>query len=301
MRVPALALVIGVVVALIVVTNTFFTVNEMQQAIVLQFGAPKNVVNAAVGRNGPGLYVKIPFVQNVVYFEKRIQTADMESLEVPDKERRRIVIDAFVRYQIVDPLQFYQTLGTELAGRQRMLTMLSSSLRDEMGKTTIFAVLSEERGTVMNAIKSSVNESSAGSGPSDKGLGIKVIDVRIRRADLPQQNVNSIIERMVAERSREASAARAEGDKINNTIQSQADRQATVILAEANKQSEIIRGEGDAERNRIYADAYSKDPEFFAFYRSMDAYKKALSEKDTTMVISPNSEFFKFLGDDKGK
>jgi modulator of FtsH protease HflC len=299
MRVPAIALVGGVILALIVITNTFFTVNEMQQAIVLQFGAPKNVINAPIGGGRAGLYIKIPFAQQVVY--KRIQTADMESLEVPDKERRRIVIDAFVRYQIVDPLQFYQTLGTEAVGRDRMLRMLSSSLRDEMGKTTIFAVLSEERGTVMTAIKNSVNESSAGSGPDDKGLGVKVIDVRIRRADLPQQNVNSIIERMVAERQREATSARAGGDQIKNTIQSQADRDATIILAEAKKQSEITRGEGDAERNRIYAEAYSKDPEFFAFYRSMLAYQKALSAQDTTMVISPNSEFFKFLGDDKGK
>jgi len=154
---------------------------------------------------------------------------------------------------------------------------------------------------VMTAIKNSVNASSAGNGTSDKGLGIRVIDVRIRRADLPEQNKESIINRMVAERVREATQARAEGDQIKNTIQSEADREATVIIAEANKQSEITRGEGDAERNRIYAEAYSKDPEFFAFYRSMAAYQKALSEKDTTMVISPNSEFFKFLGDDKGK
>ena len=301
MRVPAIALLGGAILALVIITNTFFTVSEMQQAVVLQFGAPKNVINAPIGGNRAGLYVKVPFVQQVVYFDKRIQTADMESLEVPDKERRRIVIDAFVRYQIVDPLQFYQTLGSEAVGRARMLTMLSSSLRDEMGKTTIFAVLSEERGTVMTAINNSVNESSAGSGPNDKGLGVKVIDVRIRRADLPQQNVNSIIERMVAERLREATAARAGGDQIKNTIESQADREATIILAEAKKQSEIIRGEGDAERNRIYAEAYSRDPEFFAFYRSMLSYQKALSAKDTTMVISPNSEFFKFLGDDKGK
>ncbi len=300
MRVPALPILIGVVALLIVISNTFFTVNEMQEAVVVQFGAPKSVINAPGGGHKAGLYAKIPFVQQVLYFDRRIQTADMDSLEVPDKERRRIVIDAFVRYQIVDPLQFYQALGTETAGRQRMLTMLSSSLRDEMGTTTIFAVLSEERGTVMNAIKDSVNVSSEAHG-KEKGLGIKVVDVRIRRADLPQQNVDSIIKRMVAERVREASQARAEGDQIKNTIESQADREVTVILADANKQSEIIRGEGDAERNKIYAAAYSKDPDFFAFYRSMTAYKKALSDNDTTMVISPNSEFFKFLGDDKGK
>jgi membrane protease subunit HflC len=266
----------------------------MQQAIVLQFGAPKDQINTPSAAKKAGLYAKLPFLQNVMYFDKRIQTADQESIEVPDKERRRLVIDAFVRYRIIDPLEFYQRIGSEEAGRDRMLTFLASSLRNEMGTTTIFTVLSEERGSVMAAIKKSVNESA-------RDFGIQVVDVRIRRADLPQQNVDAILQRMVAERGREANEARAEGDQIKNTIESQADREATVIRAEANKQSEIIRGEGDAERNQIYAQAYSKDPDFFAFYRSMGAYQKALGNQDTTMVIAPDSEFFKFLGDDKGK
>jgi len=294
MRTPVLLFVAGAIALVFIVSNTFFTVNEMQQAVVVQFGAPKSVINAPIGGSHAGLYVKIPLMQQVVYFDKRVQSADMDSLEVPDKDRRRIVVDAFVRYRVVNPLKFYQSQGTEEFARNTMLRLVSSSLRDEMGTTTIFAVLSQERDTVMAAIKNSVNREA-------DAFGVQVIDVRIRRADLPQQNVDSIIKRMVSERAREASQARAEGDKINNTIQSQADRDATVILAEANKQSEIIRGEGDAERNRIYAEAYSRDPEFFVFYRSMTAYQKALSGKDTTMVISPNSEFFKFLGDDKGK
>ena len=300
MRSSAFPVLIVAIAVAFLLGNTFFTVNERQEALVIQFGAPKSIINAPVGGSRAGLYIKIPFLQQVVYFDKRVQTADMDSLEVPDKERRRLVIDAFVRYQIVNPLLFYQALGNEQAGAQRMLAMLRSSLRNEMGTTTIFAVLSEERGTVMTAIKNSINESAEPHG-NERGLGIRVIDVRIKRADLPQQNQDSILNRMVAERAREASEARAEGDRIKATIESEADREATVIVAEANRQSEITRGEGDAERNRIYAEAYSKDPDFFAFYRSMAAYQKALSDKDTTMVISPNSEFFKFLADDKGK
>ena len=287
---------VAVVIALVVIANTCFTVNEMEQAVVLQLGAPKAVINSSAGKkNEAGLHFKMPFFQNVVRFDKRLLSADQASIEVPDQERNRLVIDAFVRYRIVDPLKFYQTLHTEEQGQVRMLSLLQSALYNEMGTTTIFTVLSEERGTVMAAVRNSVNEAAS------RQFGIQVVDVRIRRADLPQQNRDSIIARMVAEREREAAQARAEGDQIKNTIQSQADRERTVILAEATRQAEIIRGEGDAERNRIYAAAYTKDPDFFAFYRSMEAYKQALGHQDTTMVISPDSEFFKFLGTDKGK
>lgn len=283
-----------IVIAIALAANSFFTVNEMQEAVVFQLGEPKAVINAPGGKDQAGLYTKIPGVQRVIYFDKRIQSADMDSLEVPDSERRRILVDAFVRYRIVEPLKFYQTLVNESNARQRMLALLSSALRNEFGTTTIFTVLSEERDDVMRAIRKSVNQQAS-------EFGIKVVDVRIRRADLPQQNINSIVDRMVAERKREANEARAEGQEIKNTIESQADRERTVILAEAQKQSDIIRGQGDAERNQIYAKAYSKDPKFFAFYRSMQAYKGALSDKDTTMVISPTGEFFKYLRDDSGK
>ena len=295
MKASVLLALIAAGIALALIANTFFTVSEMQEAIVLQFGAPKAVINApAEPGQGAGLHLKIPGLQHVLYFDRRIQSADMESLEVPDQDRRRIKIDAFVRYRIADPLKFYQSLANEEQAQRRMLALLSSSLRDEMGTTTIFAVLSEERGSVMTAIKNSVDREA-------EQFGIQVIDVRIRRADLPDQNISSILDRMVSERNREAAEARAEGDQIKNTIEAEADRDKIVILAEANKQSEIIRGEGDAERNQIYAAAYSKDPDFFAFYRSMQAYQKALGPGDTTMVISPDSEFFKFLGVDKTK
>lgn len=283
-----LFLVVLLGLGVMLISNVFFIVPETQQALVLQFGQPKNQMRDA------GLYMKTPFVQNVLYFDKRILNASGESLEAPDSERRRLLVDAFVRYRIVDALKFYQTLVTPENGRQRMLTLLSSSLRNEIGKTTIFTVLSEERGVVMDNIQNAVNGSAS-------EFGIEVVDVRIRRADLPQQNINSILDRMVSEREREAQEARAEGQEIKNRIESQADREREVILAEANRDSEIIRGEGDGERNRIYADSYGQDSEFFAFYRAMVAYERALGNSDTTMIIAPDSEFFKYLGSDLGK
>lgn len=283
-----LFLVVLLGLGVMLVSNVFFIVPETQQALVLQFGQPKNQMRDA------GLYMKTPFVQNVLYFDKRILNASGESLEAPDSERRRLLVDAFVRYRIIDALKFYQTLVTPENGRQRMLTLLSSSLRNEIGKTTIFTVLSEERGVVMQNIQDAVNSSAS-------EFGIEVVDVRIRRADLPQQNINSILDRMVSEREREAQEARAEGQEIKNRIESQADREREVILAEAHRDSEIIRGDGDGERNKIYADSYGKDPEFFAFYRAMVAYERALGSNDTTMIIAPDSEFFKYLGSDLGR
>lgn len=281
-------LIIVLVVVVAAVANTFFTVSETQQAIVLRFGEARNVIKDA------GLNVKLPGVDNVQMFDKRILNVEIENQDMPDKERRRLSVDAFVRYKIVDPLMFYQSLGTQNSAAERMRNLLASSLRQVIATETIFSVLSEERGRIMQAIQTRVSKSA-------EEFGIEVIDVRILRADLPKDNVQSIIERMVSERDREAAEARAEGQEIKNRIESQADREREVILADAMRESEILRGEGDGERNRIYADAYSRDPAFFEFYRSMIAYERALQQNDTTMVLSPDSEFFKFLGDDAGK
>jgi membrane protease subunit HflC len=287
MRGGLAAILVLVGLAFVVTANVFFTVSETEQALLLQFGESKGKITTA------GLNTKIPFVQNVIKFDKRIQTA-LESLEVPDKDRQRLTVDAFVRYRITDPLLFYQTLVTEEMATERLQFLLGSSLRNVVANTTIFDVLSEEREHVMGAIQEQVSRSV-------KEFGIAVVDVRMRRTDLPQQNVDSILDRMVAERTREANEARAEGNEIDNRLRSQAERDRTVILAEANKQSEILQGEGDAERNRIYAEAYTRDADFFAFYRSMIAYGRALGAADTTMVISPTSEFFQYLGSDRGK
>lgn len=287
MRASLAAVLVAVAIAGVLVANVFFTVSETEQAIVLQFGAQKEVIRKA------GLNFKVPVVQNVVKFDKRILTAE-DSWEVPDKDRQRLKVDAFVRYKINDPLKFYQSIATEEAGAGRMKILLGSSLRNVIANTTIASVLSEKRDEVMGSIRTAVATSA-------EAFGIVVVDVQIRRTDLPPQNVESIVNRMVAERTREANQARAEGNEINVRITAEADRAVTVIDAEARKQAEITMGQGDAERNRIYAEAFSKDPDFFAFYRSLIAYKKALGPNDTTMVISPTSEFFRYLGSDRGK
>jgi membrane protease subunit HflC len=279
-----ITIIVVAAIVLIGVANAFFTVSETEQAVVLQFGASKDVIKTA------GLNLKIPFVQNVLKFDKRILSVEKDSIDVPDKERQRLLVDAFVRYQIVVPLKYYQTLGSE----DTLKSLLESVTRSVIANTTIGAVLSQGRDAVMGTIQAQVSTAA-------EQYGIKVVDVRIRRTDLPSQNVASIIDRMVAERTQEANKLRAEGTEIANTITAQADRDRTVILADATRQAEILKGEGDAERNRIYAEAYTKDPEFFAFYRSMIAYQKALGHQDTTMVIAPNSEFFQYLGNDRGK
>ena len=287
MRSVAPGILIALALLVFAISNVFFTVSETEQAILLQFGKPENVIKSA------GLNIKVPFIQNVVKFDKRILTVD-DASEVPDKDRQRLKVDAFVRYRIARPLDFYQTLTTESNANERIQSLLTSSLRNVIANSTIGAVLSQDRDQVMGSIRHEVAASA-------KDFGIDVIDVQIRRTDLPEQNVDSIINRMVAERQREANEARAEGSEIENRIKSQADRDQTVILAEANKQSEILRGEGDGERNRIYAEAYSRDAEFFAFYRSMLAYGKALDAKNTTMVVSPTGQFFQYFANDKSK
>lgn len=287
MRAGLAGILVAGAVGAVLLANIFFTVSETEQAIVLQFGAPKETIRTA------GLNFKIPVIQNVVKFDKRILTAE-DSWEVPDRDRQRLKVDAFVRYKISDPLKFYQSITTEEAGAGRMKILLGSSLRNVIANTTIASVLSEKRDEVMGSIREQVATSAT-------AFGISVVDVQIRRTDLPPQNVASIVDRMVQERVREANQARAEGNEINARITAEADRQVTVIDAEARKKAETVMGQGDAERNRIYAEAFSKDPDFFAFYRSLIAYKKALGAADTTMVISPTSEFFRYLGSDRGK
>jgi membrane protease subunit HflC len=284
MRRGLAAILVALAIGAVLVANVFFSVSETEQAILLQFGQKINVIQKA------GLNAKIPFVQNVLKYDKRILTVDQDSIDVPDKDRQRLIVDAFVRYRIADPFKYYQTQGSESTLRQ----LLSSTARNVIANTTIFAVLSSERDAVMGAIQKEVSVAA-------KQYGLEIVDVRIRRTDLPPQNVESIVDRMVAERTREANQLRAEGTEIKNRIMAEADRGRTVLLAEANKQSEILMGEGDAERNKIYAEAFSRDPDFFAFYRSMDAYKKALGPSDTTMIISPTGEFFQYLGSDRGK
>lgn len=285
---------LGIVLAVILVVlgvaayGSFFTVNETQQAMVLQFGEPKRVVQE------PGLHFKLPFVQNVVYMEKRILDFDAQPVEAVAADKKRIVVDAYARFKIDDPLRFYQAVRTEAVARSRLNSIINSSLRNILGRVELEAVLSKERADLMRKLRDNVNTEA-------QKLGIEIVDVRIKRADLPEANSQAVFRRMQAEREREAREARARGAEEAQKIRADADRQKTVLIAEAKKQAEIIRGEGDAIRNRIYAETFQKDPQFFEFYRSLQAYRRALKGNDTTMVLSPNSDFFRFLEDPEGK
>ena len=265
-----------------------FVVKEVNQAIVLQFGDPKRIILK------PGLNFKIPFIQNVVFLDKRILNLDTPPEEVIASDQNRLIVDAFARFQIVDPLKFYISVGNERVARSRLSTIINSRLRSVLGQQELQTLLSKDRTKQMALIQEGVNNEAA-------NFGIKIVDVRIKRADLPQANSDAIFRRMQTEREREAKEFRAKGAEMAVTITSTADKEVTVILADAQKQSEIMKGEGDGQRNRIFADAFGQDPEFFAFYRAMQAYEKALIGGETSLVLSPDSEFFKFFGNVKLK
>ena len=262
---------------------SLFTVKEINQAIVLQFGDPKRVLAE------PGLKVKIPFIQNVVFIDRRILSLDPAPEEVIASDQKRLIVDAYARFKIVDPLKFYVSVGDERVARSRLATIINSRLRSVLGTQSLATLLSEDRAKQMAIIQDGVNVEA-------EKFGITIIDVRIKRADLPQANSEAIYKRMQTEREREAKEFRAKGAEMAVTITSTADKEVTVLLANAKKQSEIMKGEGDGQRNKIFAQAFGKDPEFFAFYRAMQAYEKALIGGDTSLILSPDSDFFKFFG-----
>jgi len=273
------------IIGVIALTAFFsiFIVKEVNQAIVLQFGDPKRIILK------PGLNFKLPFIQNVVFLDKRILNLDAPPEEVIASDQKRLIVDAFARFQIVDPLKFYISVGNERVARSRLSTIINSRIRSVLGTQRLQTLLSEDRNKQMALIQDGVNKEA-------ENFGIKIVDVRIKRADLPQANSDAIYRRMQTEREREAKEFRAKGAEMAVTITSTADKEVTVILADAQKQSEIMKGEGDGERNKIFADAFGQDPEFFAFYRAMQAYEKALIGGETSLVLSPDSDFFKFFG-----
>ena len=279
----------GVVVAVlaIVAYSAAFTVHQTQQALVLQFGNPIRTVPE------PGLHFKVPFVQNVEYYDRRILDLDPPVQEVILFDQKRINVDAFARYRIVDPLEFRKRAVTDLNFRQVFGNRLNAAIRAEIGKILLSDMLTEKRAQVMDIISTQMKAQAA-------EFGTEVIDVRIGRTDLPEETAQSVYNRMRSDRVAYSSQLRAEGEEKKLKIQALADRERTIILAEAQRQSEILRGQGEGERNRILAEAFGKDPEFFDFYRSMEAYGEALGE-GTTMVLSPDSEFFRFFGTAKNK
>jgi modulator of FtsH protease HflC len=267
---------------------TLFTVSQTHQALVLEFGKPKRVIT------DPGLKYKIPFIQNVEFFDKRILDIDTASQEVIASDQKRLVVDAFARYKIVDPLLFYQSLRDERIASSRIGAILEASLRRVLGSANFVSVVRDKRETLMRTIASQVNQEAS-------PFGVQIVDVRIKRVDLPEANMQAIYRRMQTERQRQAAEFRAEGEGAARRIRGTADREVTVIKADATGESERIRGAGDAERNRIFAEAFGQDPDFFAFYRSMQAYEGALKAGDTRLLLSPDSQFFRYFNDSFGK
>ena len=265
-----------------------FVVKEVSQAIVLQFGDPKKIILE------PGLNFKVPFIQNVVFLDRRILNLDTPPIEVIASDQKRLIVDAFARFQITDPLKFYISVGNERVARSRLATIINSRLRNVLGQQELQTLLSKDRSKQMALIQELVNAEAV-------NFGIKIIDVRIKRADLPEANSEAIFRRMQTEREKEAKEFRARGAEMAVTITSTADKDVSVLLANANKDSEIMKGEGDGERNAIFAEAFGRDPAFFSFYRAMQAYETALIGGDTSVILSPDSEFFKFFGNIKPK
>ena len=269
--------------------SALFTVNQTQQALVLQFGEPKRTIQT------PGLAIKIPFIQDVEYYERRVLSLiPQDAEEVILADQKRLQVDAFARYRIADPLLFYQTVRNEFGARARLESIIDSSVRRVLGKETLASILTGERVAINGSIRDEVNASVT-------ALGIEIIDVRLRRADYPEATSQNIFNRMKSEREREAREFRATGEEEAQKIRADAEKTRTVIIAEAQRQAQEVRGSGDSEAIRIYAESFGRDPEFFSFYRSMQAYREAMGEQTgTSMVISPNSSFFRFFKDKGG-
>jgi membrane protease subunit HflC len=277
-----------VLVAIVVGYSSLFTVSETQQVLLVRLGEPVRVVTT------PGLNFKVPFIDTVISIDKRILDLENPAQEVIASDQKRLVVDAFARYRIKDALRFYQTLGSIQAANVQLTTLLNASLRRVLGEVTFINVVRDERDVLMNRIQKQLDRETA-------SYGISVVDVRIRRADLPEQNSQAVYQRMQTERQREAAEFRAQGGQKAQEIRSKADREATVIIADANSQAEQVRGEGDGERNRLFAEAYGKDADFFAFYRSMTAYENSMKSNDTRFLLRPDSEFFRYFANPTGK
>ena len=279
-----------IVGALLIVASfsAFFTVNQTQQALVLQFGEPKRTIQE------PGLAFKLPFIQDVIYYEKRVLSLiPQDAEEVILSDQKRLQVDAYARYQIEDPLLFYQTVRNELGARGRLEAIIDSSVRRALGRETLASILTGQRNDITRSIGEEVNASVS-------SLGIRIIDVRLRRADYPTATSQNIFNRMKSEREREAKEFRATGEEEAQKIGADAEKTRTVIISEAQREAQQTRGEGDGEAIKIYADSFGQDAEFFAFYRSMEAYRKSIGNSDTSMVLSPDSSFFRFFKDKSG-
>lgn len=279
---PATALLIFLAVMVVIISQSLFIVPEREQALVLRFGDPVRIYPE------PGLKWKVPLLEQIKSFDSRVLDADPPPEEVILADQKRLVIDTFARYKITDMLLFYKTLNTENQAVTRLSNLINSQVRSRLGNVTLNDILSEKRATIMKTISDRVNAEV-------QRFGIQIVDVRIGRADLPEQTSQAIYARMRSEREQEAAEFRAQGQELAQQITARADKERIVIISEARKKAESLRGEGDEQAIKIYADAYSVDPDFYAFYRSLNAYKKAMDGNNSTLVLSPDSEFFKFF------
>jgi len=275
------------IAALVLGYSSMFTVYETQQALLVRLGQPIRVVTE------PGLNFKVPLIDNVIAIDKRILDLENPAQEVIASDQKRLVVDAFARYRIQEPLRFYQTVSTVAGANSQLSTLLNASLRRVLGEATLTHVVRDERAQLMSRVREQLDKEA-------QVYGIQVVDVRIRRADLPDQNSQAVYQRMQTERQREAAEFRAQGSQRSQEIRSKADRDVTVLVAEATSKAEQLRGEGDGERNRIFAEAFGRDVDFFTFYRSMQAYEAGLRNDDTRLVLNPNSEFFRYFTDPRG-
>jgi len=276
-----------IIVALIIAYGALFTVYQTRQAIVVRLGEPVRVVTS------PGLHFKWPLVDSVIQIDNRILDLENPAQEVIASDQKRLVVDAFARYKITDPLKFFQTVSTVEGANSRLSTLLNSALRRVLGENTLTHVVRDDRNALMLKVRDQLEHEA-------KDFGIAVVDVRIRRADLPDQNSQAVYQRMQTERQREAAEFRAQGSQRAQEIRARADRDVTVLLADAQAKADTIRGEGDGERNRIFADAFNRDPDFFSFYRAMQAYEAGL-RGDTRMLLKPDSDFFRYFVDPSGR
>jgi membrane protease subunit HflC len=286
---------VGAVIGVVILANTLYVVDQRKQAVVLRFGDPVRVVNA-FRDNDPGLKLKVPFLENVILLDKRNQPLEADQEEIIASDQERLVVDAFLRYRISDPLQFFRSLRDERTAADRLERLMNSSLRQVLGNATSNDIIAGRRDALMRATRADVIARARQS-----QLGIEVIDVRIKRADLPTANQQAVYRRMQTSRQQEAAQIRAVGEQQKREIMAGADREVTVTLATATEQSSQTRGEGDAKRTAIFNASYGKDPSFAAFFRTMQAYDGALAGGDTTMIVSPNNDFFRFYNNGPGK
>jgi membrane protease subunit HflC len=281
-------LIVLALIVLIIGYSSLFTVYQTRQALVVRLGNPLRI------ETQPGLHVKVPLLDSVIYVDKRILDLENSAQEILASDSKPLIVDAFARYRVRDPLLFYKTVGTTDGANSRLSPLLSSAVRRVLGDATLIQVVRDQREELMARVRQQMDTEA-------QNFGVEIVDVRIRRADLPPQNSEAVYKRMQTDREREAQEFTSQGTQKAQEIRAKADRDATVIVAEATSKGEQTRGEGDAERNRIFAEAYSKDPDFFAFYRSMQAYETGLPEGDTRLVVRPDSEFFRYFSDPKGK